>query len=486
MLEGYGAEFSYDILMWNEETEEEYWGTESSGAFGTRIRDYQTLGENLSGYWELISEPERSDADFEGWAKFQVEEIVHEDGTEVVHTFVPKSETDPYYTIEEVMNEKVDCDTIYAAKWSDIEIEEYFTGSGESVKEIVFGANGGAIAISETNLETGETEEGKTGGFGIGFPSSELTVGEALTEMQITLKDVVREGYDFAGWKVYKTDMIVGELYQDADEPLPELEENHTAVVYNTFEEDGIISNAYLIVENAAEYTEILSTEDLMNLAGDSSYVAVAVWTEIQEAVQQRVNQSELTDVPEEIQEQYASIEEVKAALEENALRANVTFSSETANKVFLDVTLQYLDENGKWVDVTPENFPKEGVEVVLAYPEGTNKDNFDFIVAHMISSGTNAGKVEILPYTLTEDGLKVKFTSMSPVMIMYQEKTVESGDTNGTTIGTTTGSTAGTTTIVTTPNTGDSANTWLYAAMLMAAAFVVVSVLKKKNRMIQ
>ena len=88
-----------------------------------------------------------------------------------------------------------------------------------------------------------------------------------------------------------------------------------------------------------------------------------------------------------------------------------------------MDVELQIKTAEGNWETVTYENFPSEGVEAVLPYPEGTDKGAFDFVVAHMISAGENAGTVEILKAVIEEDGIHVTFTSMSPVMIMYQEK---------------------------------------------------------------
>lgn len=71
-------------------------------------------------------------------------------------------------------------------------------------------------------------------------------------------------------------------------------------------------------------------------------------------------------------------------------------------------------------VPVDPENFPQDGVEVLLSYPEGTDS-SYIFVITHMITSGEHAGEIEVLNYRAEADGLRVHFTSMSPVCVAYQ-----------------------------------------------------------------
>ena len=68
---------------------------------------------------------------------------------------------------------------------------------------------------------------------------------------------------------------------------------------------------------------------------------------------------------------------------------------------------------------MAPENFPAEGVEVLLPYPQGTNR-SCTFVITHMITSGERAGQIETLKGTRTKGGILVRFTSMSPVCITY------------------------------------------------------------------
>lgn len=77
---------------------------------------------------------------------------------------------------------------------------------------------------------------------------------------------------------------------------------------------------------------------------------------------------------------------------------------------------------------MAPENFPAEGVEVLLPYPQGTDR-SCTFVITHMITSGERAGQIETLKGIKTKDGILVRFTSMSPVCITYQTHTSTGAD---------------------------------------------------------
>lgn len=73
-------------------------------------------------------------------------------------------------------------------------------------------------------------------------------------------------------------------------------------------------------------------------------------------------------------------------------------------------------------------------MEVLLPYPEGTNR-TYTFIITHMITLGEHAGEIKVLNYQAEADGLRVHFTSMSPVCVAYQAGasstvTITAGDT--------------------------------------------------------
>lgn len=90
------------------------------------------------------------------------------------------------------------------------------------------------------------------------------------------------------------------------------------------------------------------------------------------------------------------------------------------ANTVVVNVAVLV---NGQ--PATKENFPKEGVDVMLPYPQGTNKTNFNFVVGHMASNDWNGAKPGVMEYltpTKTDEGLKVHVLSASPFVISWTE----------------------------------------------------------------
>lgn len=116
----------------------------------------------------------------------------------------------------------------------------------------------------------------------------------------------------------------------------------------------------------------------------------------------------------------YPTVEDIRKALLEKALSGNSPLKKENTNSVLLDVSLQIRNSDDELVPVDPENFPQDGVEVLLSYPEGTDS-SYIFVITHMITSGEHAGEIEVLNYQAEADGLRVLFTSMSPVCIAYQ-----------------------------------------------------------------
>ena len=129
-----------------------------------------------------------------------------------------------------------------------------------------------------------------------------------------------------------------------------------------------------------------------------------------------------LNEVPEAVAEQYPTVEEIHKALLEKAFSGNTAMKEENTGSLLLDVSLQIKTAGGELIPVDPENFPEEGVEVLLPYPEGTDR-SYTFVITHMITSGERTGEIEVLSYRAERDGLRVRFTSMSPVCITYLVK---------------------------------------------------------------
>lgn len=104
----------------------------------------------------------------------------------------------------------------------------------------------------------------------------------------------------------------------------------------------------------------------------------------------------------------------------QSKLKAAVTGSKDGI--VYYDIALKYFDTTvNKWVEVDKTNFPKNGVDVVLPYPTGTDsKDTFTII--HMLTTGENAGKTEQVNHERKADGLHFHVTSLSPFAVSWEK----------------------------------------------------------------
>ena len=125
------------------------------------------------------------------------------------------------------------------------------------------------------------------------------------------------------------------------------------------------------------------------------------------------------------------SVDKIQAKLE-----TKLTASSD--GKVFYDIALKYR-EGDRWVEVTEENFPANGVDVVLPYPTGadgyvtSSKDTFTIV--HMLTvdkDGKNPGDLEVLSYTKETDGLHFHVDSLSPFGVSWTKYTAPSGGGGG------------------------------------------------------
>lgn len=88
----------------------------------------------------------------------------------------------------------------------------------------------------------------------------------------------------------------------------------------------------------------------------------------------------------------------------------------------FYDIALKYYD-GGKWIPVNENNFPDEGVDVVLPYPNGTDsKDTFQIV--HMLTKTGSEGKIENVPHTKETDGLRFHVTRLSPFGVSWTKYT--------------------------------------------------------------
>lgn len=95
-------------------------------------------------------------------------------------------------------------------------------------------------------------------------------------------------------------------------------------------------------------------------------------------------------------------------------------------NVVVWEVAVTVSRDNGvTWFPATEDDFPPEGLKVVLQYPEGTNAEGYNFVITHLITmncNGLTAGQVINEPYTKTAAGLELRVRSASPFAIGWSK----------------------------------------------------------------
>ena len=120
---------------------------------------------------------------------------------------------------------------------------------------------------------------------------------------------------------------------------------------------------------------------------------------------------------------EYNTVEKIENKLTETIV-SNEGYTED--NTMLYDIEFVTSEDGGQtWVPVTAENFPEEGIVVTLPYPEGTNADEYDFVVTHMFDedvNGHHAGEVEPPEVTESENGISFRLMGTSPVMIGYKK----------------------------------------------------------------
>lgn len=152
-------------------------------------------------------------------------------------------------------------------------------------------------------------------------------------------------------------------------------------------------------------------------------------------------------------------------------------FAATEDNTVVWDVKLLVsIDGGNTWMEATKDDFPEGGQAILLPYPEGTNGEDYDFTVVHMVTeemNGFKPGDTELPAVIETENGLYMVVKSLSPFSISWQE----SDDDSVKDIDTTNAAKEE-------PKTGDNMNLWiLFAAMIISAGGAGVLAYRKKAR---
>ena len=113
----------------------------------------------------------------------------------------------------------------------------------------------------------------------------------------------------------------------------------------------------------------------------------------------------------------FAGKEELNSA-EKIRTKLEASFTGSKDDMAFYDIALKYYDGT-QWVDVNETNFPANGVDVVLPYPTGTNKQD-RFQIVHMLTHSGHEGEIERITASNETDGLHFHVNSLSPFGVSW------------------------------------------------------------------
>lgn len=361
------------------------------------------------------------------------------------------------------------------------------------------------------------------------------TFKQCMDEKHDGLTAVYKECSTLKGWTLYTCD-DVEYLYVPAGQD-PAIGDPDLTMLY-LFESDG--QDCWVLLTNAVKADGLQTTDVIYNLSDGKEYFAMPAWddahtpgnTTIENTVDPTASQdgsyekvdyckvcnkelsriketlkmttqpvvltgalagktgrvetkSALTEIPETISEKYNTVDAIQDEMIKKTEESNKNFANNKDVKTkLLDVELKVQKEDGTWEVVDPDNFPAEGITFLITYEELgiSNPGEYDFVITHMITHGAKAGEVEVLSYTREAAGLRVKTTSLSPIMVssVGKEETPWYSWFYTTPEGTT-AATAGSA-VVTSPKTGDN-SALMYLMMLAATGVVITFAARKKAR---
>lgn len=113
----------------------------------------------------------------------------------------------------------------------------------------------------------------------------------------------------------------------------------------------------------------------------------------------------------------FAGKEELDSA-EKIRTKLKASFTGSKDGMAFYDIALKYYDGT-QWVDVDETNFPANGVDVVLPYPTGTDKQD-RFQIVHMLTHSGHEGEIERITASNETDGLHFHVNSLSPFGVSW------------------------------------------------------------------
>lgn len=255
--------------------------------------------------------------------------------------------------------------------------------------------------------------------------SNELVIPSLTGKIDVAVKFVPYEGFAIptgdTGWKVSDVKRV-----PDDTKPTSEIRKNGDLTFTVGLAGDytvisKLVINGYDCINGKLVESATLHGCDAVEArknANGSYTVTIKNVTEVPDMSVEahRVIISSLT-VPEKFKNipELDTVEKIQAKL-------TAKLTGRKDGVAFYDIALKYYD-GGKWIPVDETNFPDEGVDVVLPYPNGTDsKDTFQIV--HMLTKTGSEGEIENVPHTKEIDGLRFHVTRLSPFGVSWTKYT--------------------------------------------------------------
>lgn len=169
----------------------------------------------------------------------------------------------------------------------------------------------------------------------------------------------------------------------------------------------------------------------------------------------------------------------IKTELQTQLTAKNSKFNKD--NTVIMDVTMTVTGDSGGQRPATKADLVNGKITVLIPFPEAVaaNYGKYTFAVAHLVTMadcGKEVGTVEFPTVTVTDSGLVVTLTGLSPVAVSYTETPTSTTRRHKTAV------TAAAGDKVNSANTADDSQMvlWLGSAVMAAAAITVLKTKKK------
>ena len=220
-------------------------------------------------------------------------------------------------------------------------------------------------------------------------------------EFEVTYRDGSKQPHTYNATYTWQTPWGATYIYYldyDGNFYVPRYDESNHTLYINAFyigDSAGLDSEGYIIPDESVDEPEekVKISEGLSKVTGDL----------------------ETTE--------FNTIEKIQNKLTETVV-LNEGYTAE--NTVLYDIELVISNDGGlTWVPATAENFSKEGIEVTIPYPDGTNAEDYDFTVAHMFDeevNGHKTGEVETPLVTKGANSISFRLMGTSPVIVGYKK----------------------------------------------------------------